>query len=89
MASKALRSSVTRFLIWRTYHQMEVRLGRIPFATEIAAEIGLHTSTVSRYLAELEGCDTYMRGQNTSMRPDEDDGEITLDVVQYMERNSG
>lgn len=87
MVSETLRTSATRFLIWRTYKQLESDLGRIPFCSEIAAVAGISRRTVLDYLHTLDGCKVHGPGQ--TMYGDEDPDDITLDVVQFMERNGG
>src|SRR3546814_9177317 len=49
-------TAARRFIGWRTYHQLAERLGREPFASEIAAECGMSEQAVWAVSRTLRTC---------------------------------
>jgi len=62
------RGEFNKFMVWRTYHQLKADLGRVPYASDIATEVGITRSAVSKILKKLKSCEAFGMGEGSLSR---------------------
>lgn len=90
-APKGVAAAAKRFIVWRTYHQLAERLGRIPTVSEVAAEADLIHATTYYHMLNLNTCRVRRIGRvgiHEGGDFDRTPGDHPIDVYTYIMRHA-